>query len=65
MTNAPSGEWVTSTEAASILGRTRWTVARLVLRGELTPRQTTPLGHLFARADVEALAARRSTEVAS
>lgn len=50
-----------STEAAHILGKSPRTVHRLVASGDLVPATTAPGGFagtfLFARSDVEALAA--------
>lgn len=58
MSNAPTGadeqgdDLCDTAIAALILGRSRWTVARLVKTGELRPVQTMGLGHVFRRSDV-------------
>lgn len=61
---AQSQPLISSRIAGEIIGRTRWTVARLVRSGELKPAgkvdgQTG--AYLFHRADVEALAAKLAT----
>lgn len=47
---------------AKILGVTTQRVDQLVKAGKLSPCDSTPLGRLFARQDVEALARKRAAK---
>lgn len=62
--STPQEPPIGTTEAAQILGKSPRTVHRLVETGVLVPVFVAPGGYagafLFARADVEALAAERS-----
>ena len=59
---APHGakqrDLITTAQAAALLGKSRWTVARLVDRGELVPAMETSLGFMFDADDIEAARAK-------
>lgn len=54
---ADTTDWslLTTEEAALLLGKSRWTVARLVKDGHLTPAKLVGNGYLFRAEDVQAL----------
>lgn len=53
-------ELLAASDALKILGlKSRTSLQMLVLTGKLTPAATVPLGNLYRRSDVEALAASR------
>lgn len=49
-------QWVTTEEAASIIGVSTGRVRQYVQDGRLTPREKTDSDHYFRRSQVEALA---------
>lgn len=54
-----NGDYVSSFEAAQILGRAPETIRWMVRSGKLQPAITTKAGRLFERAEIERLARSR------
>lgn len=52
-------QWVTTEEAARIIGVSTGRIRQFVQEGRLTPREKTDSDHYFKRADVEAFAKKK------
>lgn len=64
----PPGSAIGATEARKLLGVSKDTLIRMAARGEITPLHKMPGpngAYVFARADVERLAAERTAKAAS